>query len=249
MVLMDSRIFLGMIQVANDGWSEPTEVSLKLSLDADGPFVELPYSEKEFADINYYTFDPEEILSELGVSAKEIRDAQELDEIHPFDIEMCEKTLNFLGPVKAGYGDVHTCEVWPYGRAVRVFGTLCYSWNNSIENKTDSSNHCDEISTQIYITSEEGLGAGGLEPTGKYQLEIPIDNKPNVLRKNVSQVIPPGGFDRFEVSLGAKQSVDVLMSIKLSYNDGKILGPKEMRFKYWMPKSVKNHLDSNKENE
>lgn len=251
---------VGEIEFTNDGWGEPTRLVLTAAIDGEAPQVLQPLPSRKIDSTaplgSRYLFDISPLLNPYGISGDDIKAADALTDSGDPDAEAaasakvhipCMRALatpdilsnayEMLHGERPSLGEVSLTDEelmkMPYGCGVGVSGRLLVTWQEGAESKTQTIN----FTTFVSISSPEGLGSTGFEPTGRYDVALKSSGATYTLKVPLSQPIRPKDFDRFTLWLGAPQSSSHVLRVRLIYNDGQELLSNRVIFQYIRPRA------------
>lgn len=251
---------VGDIEFTNDGWGEPAELIVSAAIDGETPQAAqvLPWRKIDtVAPLgSRYLFDISPLLEPYGISGADIKAADALTDSGDTEAEAaasakvhipCMRALATPDILSNAYemlygerpspGEVSLSDeelmTMPYGCGVMVSGRLLVTWKDGLDTQTQTI----DFTTFVSISTPEGLGSSGFEPTGQYDVALKSSGTRYTLKVPLSQPVRPKDFDRFTLWLGAPQSSDHVFRVRLRYNDGQELPSNPVSFQYIRPRA------------
>jgi len=121
---------------------------------------------------------------------------------------------------------------------VPIEGVLTYQAKNI---NGQLQNYSFTFSHQVKLDIKMDLVASMMSmssPSNTYDLKLNLNDENYVRTINVSQVLSPKGFDRFQVKLYADAASRHLFDLTIVYNDGQTLVFENLALNYFKPKSL-----------
>ena len=247
---------VGYLTWLNDGWAEPEAISASVRIaGTDTETIELPFLSEPDAliDATIYNFDIAPILSKAGIDVDAYRTARAYDEddenaisvwkdikatcIREFgDLNDVAEFLELITGEPVNPSDITDQQIGsaPVSCSVMLDGLLTMTWIN--EGALQTREQSFVIS--VMVTPPDGLGSAGFQPTGLYDVKLRPKGAAYTIKVPISQPVPPKGFDRFVLWVGAEKSSIHDLEVTLKYNqDGEIVTP-PIRINYLRPRST-----------
>jgi hypothetical protein len=230
------------VAFVNEGWAEPIDMVFEARLinRATGEATKT-YMLKagDSSSEQYYAFSIMPILQDLCEPSTPFDAAEALEDTASFEVTAavwsriyasCDRlrpfALSYEPPGHDGWGDGEII--------VALNGTLRWAERDA---EGRSRNHTLNAATEVQITPAKELGAAGFPPTGDYDVKLRTTGSAYTIPIRISQPIPPRGFDRFVLWIGADHSSVHDFVVRLRYNEDGEIRTTPIKLEYLMPRS------------